>query len=124
MPRELVTVRRSNWERLTTGDYGLAKTFWLAWFIPNWLLGAVVEVFGVMTGYAIRAAVTPEVATTAFMVLLAPLGLWLAYFGFSSFWTWRAAGKHPNGWAMVAKIWISISAGTLVLGLVLGILGS
>ena len=92
--------RSSFWPKLINGDYGLGKTFWLAWFLPLWFLGALMDVlmeFGTGTGV---------IALGLAMGLL-----YSAYFGCASVWAWRAANKHPSGWATTAKVWIGLSVG-------------
>ena len=91
------------WRKLTKGDYGLGKTFWLAWFLPYWILGAFVDVV---------LAVGAE--TGAIVLGLTVFGLYAAYFGCASVWTWRAANKHPSGWATTAKVWIGLNVGAAV----------
>ena len=99
------------WARLRRGDYGLPKTFWLAWFIPVWLLGFAIEV---ATTIMVRLADTTTELVVAFAAALIQMGIYLTYYTLSSIWTWRAARKHPNRWALVAKIVIGMHSGTLV----------
>ena len=115
------------WTRLRSGDFGLPKTFWLAWFLPTWLLGFLVETAATIT---LQIADTTTEVVVAFVAVHLQIGVYLTYFALSSIWTWRAARKHPTGWALVAKIVIGVQAGTLLVGvavyslvLILGFLG-
>lgn len=89
--------------KLTNGDYGLGKTFWLAWFLPVWILGAFVD-----------ALLEVATGTGAIAFGLVVFGLYSAYFVCASVWTWRAANKHPSGWATTAKVWIVLNVGAAV----------
>lgn len=102
----------SFWERLTKGDLGLAKTFWLVWFLPNWILGTVSQAAVSMAAY--RGS-----GTLGFALLM--LGVYIAYFILTSVWTWRAANKSPSGWAIAAKIWIGFNVVLAALGLIYGL---
>lgn len=93
----------SFWRKLTNGDYGLGKTFWLAWFLPIWILGAFVD-----------ALLEVATVTGAIALGLIVFGLYSAYFGCASVWTWRAANKRPSGWATTAKVWIGLNVGAAV----------
>ena len=101
------------WIKLRRGDYGLPKTFWLAWFIPIWLLAFAIEI---ATIAMVRLADTTTEVTAASVATLIQMGIYLTYFTLSSIWTWRAARKHPNRWGLVAKIVIGVQAGIYVVG--------
>ena len=110
-PRTTVQANGASvWSKLTSGDYSLARTFWLVWFIPLWISGAFLNV---------AATMSSAIGEAWFGFVL--LGVYFAYFGFASLWTWRAANKHPSGWATTAKIWIGLNVALVPLGLILSV---
>ena len=93
------------WRRLTAGDHGLGKTFWLAWFLPVWFGGALLD-----------GALEFVAGTGALVLGRGGAVLYLVYFGLATVWTWRAANKNPGGWAIAAKVWLGLNVAVAVLG--------
>lgn len=107
--------------RLGRGEFGLAKTYWLGWFLSDlaWLIPvAVVALIGYSAG--------PMVGGITLALLFV---MYLAYNALVIVGVWRAAGEYQGwrGWAVWAKLNIGlagvgfvVAAGVLLLRLLLG----
>jgi len=88
------------------GDFGLAKTFWLYGFIPNFILGKI-ESYFLFKHYW-------EVCLILFFIHI-------AYYFFVGIGIWRAAGKYKGRkiWAIFARISVILSFLSLIATVVL-----
>lgn len=76
------------WKRLISGDFGLAKTYWLYLFFPNLIANALVR------------------TTDNSVILLIEFIVWTAYSVPALIGTWRAARRYSGlgTWAVLACI--------------------
>lgn len=79
-------------EKFMAGDFGLAKTFWLFAFLPNFVLSPIVRVLPLGAGMVLAVILTP-------------------YLIFAMIAIWRAAAKYEGKkiWPILAKVWIVLS---------------
>ena len=107
--------------QISQGEWGLAKTFWIAWVLGNFGISILLLIFAVLfTGFAILTAsadATSVAGSGIFTLLLwSILGiLALAYYIASCIWTWRAASKQAGSAGIVAKVVIGLWSALLIL---------
>jgi len=89
-------------KRLSNGDFGLAKTYWL---------------YGVVVGIAFRL-LTTIIPSPVIVAILSVA--WIAYAVFLYMGIWKAAGRYTGEriWAVLAKIMVILGALFLLFTLV------
>jgi hypothetical protein len=105
----VTTTEKGFFGKLSNGDYGLAKTYWL---------------YGVLVGFVVNIEMKPITSIGLLVIVM------LAYTAYEIpvvMGTWRAANKYEGSkvWAVLAKIAVVLGAIMLVVGLIaiVGLLG-
>lgn len=103
------TAEKGFFGKLSNGDFGLAKTYWL---------------YGVLVGFIVNIAMKP---ITSIGLLVFVMLAYTAYEIPVIMGTWRAANKYEGSkiWVVLAKIAVVLGAIMLVIGLIsiVGLLG-
>ena len=96
------TTAKSFLRKLSRGDFGLAKTYWI---------------YGVIVGFILNIAMKP---ITSIGLLAVIMLVYTAYEILVLMGTWRAADKYEGSkiWAVLAKIAVILGAIMLAVGLI------
>ncbi|PJE79346.1 hypothetical protein CI610_01698 [invertebrate metagenome] len=105
----VTTTEKGFFGKLSNGDFGLAKTYWL---------------YGVLVGFVLNIAMKPITSIGLLVIVM------LAYTAYEIpviMGVWRAANKYEGSkfWAVLAKISVVLGTIMLVVGLIaiVGLLG-
>jgi hypothetical protein len=109
MENDSETLEKGFFGKLSNGDFGLAKTYWL---------------YGVLAGFIVNIAMKP---ITSIGLLVCVMLAYTAYAIPVIMGTWRAANKYKGSkiWEILAKIAVVLGAISLIIGLIsiVGLLG-
>ena len=93
-------------KKLSDGDFGLAKTYWL---------------YGVLVGFASNIVMAVVGMSESMILIIIPMLAFTVYYIFQLMGVWNSSNRYTGSkvWAILAKIAVVLGAITLVLTVLL-----